>query len=133
MQLGVGPREPYRFDLVANIPSWASACSCFVIPAVLFVAHHCEIAIRLGLAPFASIFISVVVLIILLIAMALLWTAEERLGLILQSLSIFGSFLFGLYHHFLAVSPDHVLAASDCRGVAFVLTAYLLLITQGGG
>jgi hypothetical protein len=87
-----------------------------------------------GLAPFASIFISVVVLILLLIAMALLWTAEKRLGLILLSLSMFGSFRFGLYHHFLAVRPDHVHSqAPTAWGITFVLTAYLLLITEGGG
>ena len=64
--------------------------------------------LRVGLAPPASIFVIVVVLISPLIALALLWTAEKRLGLILLSLSMFGSLLFGLYHHFLAVSPDHV-------------------------
>jgi hypothetical protein len=76
----------------------------------------------------------VVVLISPLIATALLWTAEKRLGLILLSLSMFGSLLFGLYHHFLAVSPDHVHSQPPSAwGITFVLTAYLLLITEAIG
>ena len=51
------------------------------------VAHglaHREL--RVGLALPASIFVIVVVLIVPLLAMALLWTAKKRLGLILLSL-----------------------------------------------
>jgi hypothetical protein len=90
--------------------------------------------LHVGLAPLASIFVIVVVLIFPLIAMALLWTVEKRLGLILMSLSMFGSLLFGLYHHFLAVSPDHVHSQPPSPwGITFVLTAYLLLITEAIG
>jgi hypothetical protein len=87
--------------------------------------------LRVGLAPRASIFVIVVVLIFPLIATGLLWTAKKRLGLILLSLSMFGSLLFGLYHHFLAVSPDHVHSQpASAWGTTFVVTAYLLLITE---
>ena len=96
------------------------------------IAHglaHREL--RVGLALLASIFVIVVVLVFPLIAMGLLWTAAQRLGLILLSLSMFGSLLFGLYHHFLAASPDHIHSQSSGGwGTAFVLTAYLLLITE---
>jgi hypothetical protein len=95
------------------------------------LAHH---ELRVALAGLASIFVIVVVLIFPLIAMALLWTAEKRLGLILLSLSMFGSLLFGLYHHFLTVSPDHVhLQPPSAWGTTFVVTAYLLLITEAIG
>jgi hypothetical protein len=95
------------------------------------LAHH---ELRVGLAPSAAIFVIAVVLILPLIATGLLWTAEKRLGLILLSLSMFGSLLFGLYHHFLAVSPDHVRSQPPSpRGITFVLTAYLLLITEAIG
>jgi hypothetical protein len=63
--------------------------------------------------------------------MGLVWTAKKRLGFILLSLSMFGSLLFGLYHHFLAASPDHIHSQpSGGWGTTFVLTAYLLLITE---
>ena len=90
--------------------------------------------LRVGIAPPASIFVIVVVLIFPLIAMGLLWIAEKRLGLILLSLSMFASLLFGLYHHFLAVSPDHVHSQpASAWGATFVLTAYLLLFTEAIG
>jgi hypothetical protein len=47
---------------------------------------------------------------------------------------MFGSLLFGLYHHFLAVSPDHIHSQPPgAWGITFVLTAYLLLITEAIG
>ena len=95
------------------------------------LAHH---EIHVGLAPLDSIFVIVVVLILPLIAMALLWTSAKRLGLVLLSLSMFGSLLFGLYHHFLAVSADHVHSQPPSAwGITFDLTAYLLLITEAIG
>jgi hypothetical protein len=90
--------------------------------------------LRVGLAPLAAIFVIVVVLVSPLIATVLVWIAKKRLGLILLSLSMFGSLLFGLYHHFLAVSPDHIHSQSSGGwGTTFVLTAYLLLITEAIG
>jgi len=76
----------------------------------------------------------VVVLVSPLLAMALVWTTKKRVGLILLSLSMFGSLLFGFYHHFLVASPDHVrLQPPSAWGITFVLTAYLLLITEAIG
>jgi len=63
-----------------------------------------------------------------------LWTAKKRLGLILLSISMFRSLLFGLYHHFLVVSPDHIHSQpSGGWGTTFALTAYLLLIMEAIG
>jgi hypothetical protein len=99
------------------------------------IAHglaHREL--RVGLAPSASLFVIVVVFIFPLVASALLWTAKKQLGLILLSLSMFGSLLFGLYHHFLAAGPDHVRwQPPSSWGITFVLTAYLLLTTEAIG
>lgn len=95
------------------------------------LAHR---ALGVRIAPTASIFVIVVVLIFPLIAMALLWTVKKRLGLVLLSLSMFGSLLFGLYHHFLAVGSDHIHSqAPSPWGITFVVTAYLLLITEAIG
>ena len=90
--------------------------------------------LHVGLAPLGSIFVIVVVLVFPLIATGLLWTAEKRLGLILLWLSMFGSLLFGLYHHFLALGPDQVHSQpASAWGTTFVVTAYLLLITEAIG
>jgi hypothetical protein len=90
--------------------------------------------LHVGLSPLDSIFVVVVVLVSPLLAMALVWTTKKRIGLILLSLSMFGSLLFGFYHHFLVASPDHVrLQPASAWGIAFVLTAYGLLITEAIG
>jgi len=66
--------------------------------------------------------------------MVLVWTAKKRPGLILLSLSMFGSLLFGLYRHFLVASPDHVRSQPlSLWGNVFVLTAYGLLIAEAIG
>jgi hypothetical protein len=99
------------------------------------VAHglaHRELLV--GLVPLDVTFVIIVILISPLLAMGLVWTAWKRLGLFLLSLSMFGSFLFGWYHHFLAVSPDHVHSQpQNAWGLTFVLTAYGLLITEAIG
>src|SRR5215469_7099093 len=99
------------------------------------IAHglsHREL--RVGLPPSGSVFVIVVVLALPLVAMGLVWTRKKRFGFILLSLSMFGSFLFGLYHHFLVASPDHVHSQpANPWGIAFVLTAYGLLITEAIG
>jgi hypothetical protein len=102
-----------------------------LINVVHGVAHREQ---HVGLAPSGSVFVITVVLILPLVAMALVWTAQKRLGLILLSLSMFGSLLFGLYHHFLVISPDHVHSQpASPWGAAFIFTAYGLLITEAIG
>jgi len=66
--------------------------------------------------------------------MVLVWTAAKRLGLILLSLSMSGSLLFGIYHHFMVMSPDHVRSMPlNAWGLTFVLTAYALSIAEAIG
>ena len=99
------------------------------------IAHglaHREL--RVGLPPSGSVFVILVVLVLPLVAMALVLTIHKRLGLLLLSLSMFGSLLFGFYHHFLVASLDHIHSQpSGGWGATFVLTAYLLLITEAIG
>lgn len=119
------PREP-----ISQVRDRYCCCS----PAGQHGACLAHREFHVGLAPLASIFVIVVVLVFPLIATGLLWTAKKRLGLILLSLSMFGSLIFGLYHHFLAVSPGHVHSQpASAWGTAFVVTAYPLLITEAIG
>lgn len=117
--------------------SLAAKYATVIVVAHLFVnvmhgLAHSEL--RVGLPPSGSVFVIVVLLILPLIAMALVWTANKRLGLLLLTLSMFGSLIFGVYHHFLIVSSDHVRSQSASPwGFTFVLTAYLLLITEAIG
>lgn len=95
------------------------------------IAHR---KLDIGLSPTSTVFVISVVLILPLVAMALVWLSKELLGFILLSLSMSVSLLFGLYHHFLVSGPDHVHSQSPSPwGIAFILTAYGLLITEAIG
>ncbi len=113
----------------------AYASSIVVAHLLVNIAHglaHREL--RIGLALPNAIFVVVIVLVAPLLAMGLVWTTKMRIGLVLLSVSMFGSLVFGLYHHFLAMGPDHVHSQPrNPWGLAFVLTAYGLLITEAIG
>ena len=139
-ELGILHSNLRIFELARQNQSGVNRSGKYVTPIVVAhllvniahgVAHH---ELRVGLDPPASIFVIVVVLVCPLLAMVHVWTAKKRLGLILLSLSMFGSLLFGLYHHFLVASPDHVRSQPPSPwGIVFVLTAYGLLITEAIG
>jgi hypothetical protein len=110
--------------------------------AVLVLAHmlinivhgaaHRELHVTLP--PAGILFVIVVILLCPLLALALLWTPQNRLGLLLLTVSMAASSVFGLYNHFLVRGPDHVSAqASDAWGTVFVLTPYLLFLTEALG
>jgi hypothetical protein len=103
----------------------------FLVNIVHGSAHR---ELRIGLTPIASAFVILVVLLFPVIAMILIWTAKKQLGLILFSASMFASFVFGLYHHFLAASPDHIHSQpNNAWGFTFVATSYALLILEAIG
>jgi hypothetical protein len=110
--------------------------------AVLVLAHllvnivhgaaHRELHVTLP--PAGMLFVMIVILLCPLLALVLLWTPQNRLGLLLLTVSMAASSVFGLYNHFLVRGPDHVSAqTSDAWGTAFVLTAYLLFLTEALG
>ena len=68
------------------------------------------------------------------LVLALLWTSQERLGLLLLTVSMPASSVFGLYNHFLVRGPYHVSAQpSGPSGTVFVVTAYLLFLIEALG
>ena len=95
-------------------------------------AAHREL--HVALPPAGMLFVIVVILLCPLLAVPLLWTPQNRLGLLLLTVSLAASSVFGLYNHLLVRGPDHVSAqASDTWGTVFVLTAYLLFLTEALG
>jgi len=95
-------------------------------------AAHSELQIDLSTAE--KLFVAVVILAGPLLAMALLWTPWQRLGLGLLALTMAGSLVFGLYHHFVAMGPDHVGAqVGGFWGTTFVVTACLLFLAEALG
>jgi hypothetical protein len=92
---------------------------------------------RLGvtLSPVQDAFVLLVIVLAPLVAGLLVWTRYRRIGVWVFFLSMLGSFLFGIYHHFVAVSADHVLhlpnGSADARS-AFIASAALLALVELG-
>ncbi len=80
------------------------------------------------------LFVIIVILLCPLLVLALLWTSQKRLGLLLLTVSMAASSVFGLYNHFLVHGSDHVSAQpSGPAGTVFVATAYLLFLIEALG
>lgn len=67
---------------------------------------HSDLAI--GLPIEKTIFVYAVILIAPLVAAALVWTRFRLVGVWLFFLAMLGAFLFGVYHHYILVSPDNI-------------------------
>ncbi len=125
----VGPQQ--------NTVNRANKYITVLVVAHLFInivhgAAHREL--HVNLPPAAMLFVIIVILLGPLLALALLWTSQKRVGLLLLTASMAASSVFGLYHHFLIRGTDHVSAQPPGpAGIVFVVTAYLLLITEGLG
>lgn len=93
---------------------------------------HLKIPVPLSL--FQSLFVAIVISLTPIIAVVLLWTQFYRIGSWLLLSSIAGSLFFGVYNHFILISPDHVSQiSSQGWGLLFQVTAILILIVDGLG
>ena len=103
-----------------------------LIVSILHGYAHMELAVHLSQWQTAYVF--VVITAAPLVSLALLWLRKIRLGLLLFAMSMAGSLVFGVYYHYIAISPDHVshLPSGDSQGL-FRLTAFLLGLTEGFG
>jgi hypothetical protein len=108
--------------------------------AILAVVAHAIIAwlhgdahrqLGIGLNDWQKVFVDVVILAAPFVAIVMLWTRAARWGYLLLAAAMAGALAFGVYHHFIAISPDHVahLPEGDAQ-VIFKTTAVLLSITE---
>ena len=65
-------------------------------------------AMRITLPPWKTAFVVVSILLPPPIGAFLLWTRRSALGAWITGLSMVSSLVFGLYHHYVLISPDHV-------------------------
>ena len=102
--------------------------------AVNLLHGRAHTELHIGLSSFQLLFVVGVILIGPLLALALLWTSRQRLGLVILTVSMAGACLFGLYYHFVVPSPDHVAHVPDGYwGDLFRLTAVLLALLEALG
>ena len=67
---------------------------------------HTQLSINLS--PTQTLFVFLVILIAPIVGAALVWTRHVSIGLWIFFLSMLGSFLFGVYNHYVMVSPDNI-------------------------
>lgn len=105
------------------------------IHAIVVALHglaHQKIPVSLSLVQ--SLFVGLVIVLAPIVAVGLLWTQFARAGRWLFLISMVGSLLFGIYNHFIGMSPDHIAQIPfEGWGVVFQVTAILLLVTEGIG
>jgi hypothetical protein len=106
-----------------------------VIHAIVVILHglaHQIVPVPLSLSQ--SLFVGIVVVLNPIVAAILLWTPFERIGRWLFLGSMAGALLFGIYNHFVVISPDHISQVPfENWGMTFQITASLLLLTEGIG
>lgn len=91
---------------------------------------HAEVPLE----PLQAVFVQTTVYALPLLAVLLFWTPLRRAGAALLALSMLAALLFGLYFHFVADTYDHVSHRDGTGiGVAFVLTAVLLIPAEAAG
>ncbi len=99
---------------------------------IIHGAAHRELHVTLPLA--GMLFVILVILLCPLLALALLWISQKRLGLLLLTVSMAASSVFSLCYHFLVHGSDHISAQPPGpAGAVFAATAYLLLLTEALG
>ena len=79
------------------------------IHALVLLGHdaaHRELAVHLN--AWQTIFAYSVIVVAPVLAVVLVFTRHARLGFGLLVASMLGALLFGVYHHYILVSPDHV-------------------------
>jgi hypothetical protein len=111
----------------------AAAATVLVLVHLAIAYFHGEAheQLAVGLARWQWAYVYSVITIAPLVAMVLYWTRWPAAGALLLGAAMVGSFVFGVYHHFVAISPDHVshLPEGEAQGM-FVATAWLLAISE---
>src|SRR5215813_8467948 len=74
--------------------------------AIWHGAAHAELGV--ALSPAQNLFVYVVVVFAPLVAVGLLWTRYVRLAVWLFLIAMAASLLFGVYYHYVFVSPDNI-------------------------
>lgn len=85
------------------------------------------------LPPEKTAFVVIVIILAPIVAALLVWTRYARAGIWVFFLAMVGAFLFGAYHHYVLVSPDHVQhlpAGNPEAQSAFVASAAVLAVLE---
>lgn len=90
-------------------------------------------AAMVALNTFGYVYVLVVITLAPLVAAALLFTRKQRIGALLLALSMFGSFVFGFWYHFLSSTNDNVREVHGPSHSKFLWTAIALAVIELAG
>lgn len=115
------------------------------IALAIIIAHAAVVAMHaaahqiLGVeaSPIQLVFIVTVIMLAPLVAGLLLWKKVRTIGALLLACSMAGSLIFGVYNHFVLISPDHVSHVGALPqkfwALIFQITAALLAFVEALG
>ena len=102
----------------------------FVVVVMHSIAHE---VVKVKATPAQLAFIIPVIIVAPVVA-GIMLPKFKRAGTVLLFVSMLGSFVFGLYYHFIADTIDHVSHVARLQpafwSMMFQLTAYLLLVSE---
>lgn len=87
----------------------------------------------INLPAIKTLFIYVVIVVAPLVGAALLWTRYYALGVAVVAISMASSLAFGVYHHYILISPDniaHLSAGPLAAQAQFINSAALIAILE---
>jgi hypothetical protein len=96
-----------------------------VIAQLHGMAHE---EVGVGLAPWQWAFVYIVIVAAPIVAVVLYWTRWSQLGALLLGVAMPAGMLFGIYYHFIAVSPDNVQHLPGEHGHGFFITTAMALV-----
>lgn len=118
---------------MSKVPRYGTAI--LVLHGLVLLLHdkaHANLQVFLPLLKY--VFAYAVIVFAPLLGTIMLWTRWRRYGIWIFLLSMFGSLIFGAYHHFVLISNDHVCYAPQGSWLSvFRVTAVLLAILEAGG
>lgn len=107
-----------------------------VIAHTLISALHglAHLLIPVPISVLQALFITGVISVLPIVAVVLVWRQQVKWASTVLLVSMAGSLLFGLYNHFVVISPDHFSQMPPTSlGVLFQVTAVLLAVSEGVG
>lgn len=110
-----------------------------VLAHAVVVALHAaaHLILNVQASPLQTVFIVAVIMIAPVLSYVLLGKKIKTIGALLLACSMMGALVFGVYNHFIAISPDHVSHVSVMSpaswAIVFQVTAVLLALTEAIG
>ena len=90
-------------------------------------------AAMVALTTFGYVYVVVVITLMPFLAAVLLFTRKKKMGALLLALSMFGSFIFGFWYHFLSHTSDNVTQVHGPSHSTFLWTAIALAVIELAG